>query len=50
MTTATRQMFAKNSKKTFADIIKVNAKKTPGVGKYDAHLSIDRVSRPMNKR
>ena len=37
----------KEKKKTFGDKIAEQSKKTPGVGKYDPHLAIDKVARPM---
>ena len=39
----------KNKKMLFTDKIAEKAKKTPGVGKYNAHLSLDKTSRPMKK-
>tara|TARA_B100000780_G_C20948189_1_gene378232 strand:+ start:416 stop:691 length:276 start_codon:yes stop_codon:yes gene_type:complete len=38
---------SKEKKKTFADKIQERSKKTPGIGRYDPHLAIDKVSRPM---
>ena len=39
----------KNKKMLFTDKITEKAKHTPGVGKYNAHLSLDKTSRPMKK-
>ena len=41
----------KETKDSFVDIATRKSKNTPGVGKYDAHLALDKVFRPsMRKR
>jgi hypothetical protein len=40
----------KTKKVLFTDKITEKAKHSPGVGKYNPHLSIDKTSRPMMKR
>jgi tRNA(Ile2) C34 agmatinyltransferase TiaS len=45
----TRYTIPKDKKKLFTDRIVEKSKMLPGVGKYDAHLSMDKTSRPMKK-
>ena len=40
-------MIGKGKRKNFCDKIIDQTKFIPGVGKYDAHLSLDKVFRPM---
>lgn len=39
----------KNKKTLFTDRITEKAKGIPGVGKYNAHLALDKTCRPMKK-
>lgn len=40
----------KESKKTFVDFIYAQSKKVPGVGKYNPHISLDKIARPMKTK
>jgi hypothetical protein len=40
---------AKQPKKMFTDRIQEKAKASPGVGKYEAHMALDKTYRPMKK-
>lgn len=37
---------AKGKKETYVETIQKKSKKFPGVGKYDSHVALDKVSRP----
>ena len=42
-------LIPKHKNKNFLDEAQRLAKELPGVGKYDFHLALDKVSRPMKK-
>ena len=41
---------SKSEKRSFVDQALLKSKKVPGVGKYDAHIALDKVARPMKSR
>lgn len=45
----TTYTIAKNKRSSFLDAAQGMARKTPGVGAYNSHLSMDKVARPMKK-
>ena len=41
---------AQQKKEGFCEVIARKKKTVPGVGRYDAHLALDKVSRPMKSK
>jgi len=41
---------AKEKKEGFCETMAKRKKNVPGVGRYDAHLALDKVSRPMKSK
>lgn len=45
----TTYTIGKDKRSSFLDAAQRMARKTPGVGAYNSHLSMDKVARPMKK-